>query len=156
VKTLVPTSAVKPQPWRYTFENPGEDWYQVEADNSNWREGKGGFGTEGTPGAAVGTEWKTSDIWIRRSFELREIPDSGQLNLVIHHDEDAEVYINGTLVKKLKGYVTNYSSVPFSAQAAKLLRRGRNTLAAHCHQTRGGQYIDVGLEVVVESKGRRR
>jgi hypothetical protein len=68
----------------------------------------------------------------------------------VHHDEDAEVYLNGALVAQLPGYTEGYVLVPLDARAVAALRRGRNTLAVHVHQTRGGQYIDVGLVEVTD------
>ena len=41
---------------------------------------------------------------------------------------------------------------PASAQAASLLKSGQNVLAVHCHQTTGGQFIDVGLVDVQEQE----
>ncbi len=66
------------------------------------------------------------------------------------HDEDAEVYINGTLVRALKGYTQQYAPTVLSDADHKLLRQGDNTIAVHCHQTGGGQYIDVGLSEMTE------
>jgi hypothetical protein len=63
----------------------------------------------------------------------------------LYHDEDAEVFINGILVAQVKGYVVQYVELPLADEAAKSLRVGENTIAVHCHQTGGGQYIDVGL-----------
>src|SRR5262249_25225610 len=53
---LVPTSEREPQAWRYTTEKPGDGWFKPEFDDSTWKEGPGGFGTQGTPGAIVRTE----------------------------------------------------------------------------------------------------
>jgi hypothetical protein len=98
----------------------------------------------------VKTVWDTPDIWIRRTFDAKSIPDDGQLMLVAHHDEDAEIYLNGTLVRTFKGPARHYSPTMLDESARKLLRPGQNTIAVHCHQTRGGQYIDVGIMVVSE------
>ena len=63
----------------------------------------------------------------------------------IHHDEDAEVYLDGTLALQKGGYTTEYDELPVSAEAKTKLKPGKHTLAVHCKQTRGGQYIDVGI-----------
>jgi hypothetical protein len=147
---VVPTSQEKGQAWRYTTEKPAGEWYKPDYDAGGWKEGPGGFGTRGTPGAVVRTEWRTADIWLRREFTL---PDSLDLYLSLHHDEDAEVYLNGVLAVKVRGYVTDYEDMPIREEARKALRPGgKNVIAIHCHQTTGGQYIDAGL---IELKERR-
>ncbi|HOK95256.1 MAG TPA: beta galactosidase jelly roll domain-containing protein [Anaerohalosphaeraceae bacterium] len=150
VKTLVETSQQQRQTWRYTTQSPSNNWVETAFDDTSWRTGRGGFGTSGTPGAVVGTVWNTSDIWMRRTFELDTVPAQGDLLLVIHHDEDAQVYLNGKQIKTLSGYITNYTFAPLSPDALKLLKTGVNTLAVHCRQTSGGQYIDVGLSLLLD------
>ncbi len=144
VKTLVPTAQAEPIAWRYTFEKPADGWFHPEFDDSAWNTGPAGFGIQGTPGSVVRTTWSTPDIWIRREFDL----PAGKLKnprLLIHHDEDAEVYINGVLAAQTSGYVVSYEEVEISPEARKALRPGENTFAVHCHQTVGGQYIDIGI-----------
>jgi hypothetical protein len=144
MKVVVPTSQKKGIPWRYTLKKPEGKWFLAGYDDSGWKEGVGGFGTKGTPGAVVRTEWKTDDIWIRRTFSLPKGPFKN-MYLYVHHDEDAEIYLNGVLAAKVSGYLTEYEEVTISEAARKALKAGKNTLAVHCHQTTGGQYIDVGL-----------
>ncbi len=115
-----------------------------EFDNSSWKRGIGGFGTQGTPGAIVGTVWSSSDIWLRREFVLNE-PASSDLYLWIHHDEDAEIYLDGVLVMTLDGYTTSYIAKSIPPSSRKILSKGKHTLAIHCKQTAGGQYIDAGI-----------
>jgi len=153
VKTVLPTSQSKGQQWRYTMSEPADGWELEDFDDSAWKKGVGGFGAVGTPGAIVRTEWKGSDIWIRREFKLK----GTKLNrpyLMIHHDEDAEVYINGRLVTKLEGYTSSYVRVALDKKGRAALTEGSNCLAVHCHQTGGGQYIDVGLVDVIEQSGK--
>jgi predicted amidohydrolase YtcJ len=156
VKVVVPTSQEKGIEWRYFTwkpqgEKPGAEWFKPDYDDSKWRKGPGGFGTKGTPGSVIGTDWHTADIWLRREFTL---PEEKLANpyLLLHHDEDAEIYLNGVLAAKVAGFVTEYQEVPISDEARKTLRPGKNTIAVHCHQTTGGQYIDVGVVDVKETK----
>ena len=92
----------------------------------------------------VHTEWKTADIWLRREITL-PAPVPPSITLTAHHDGDMEVYINGILAVSIKGYTSEYEDFPISAPAKAALKPGSNTIAVHCHQTGGGQYIDVGF-----------
>lgn len=142
-KSIVPTSAESGATWRYTTTTPDDDWKKPSFDDSSWQSGKGGFGTRGTPGVTIGTVWDTSDIWVRRRFTLDTVP--GNVELKIHHDEDAEVYLNGRLVAELTSYTTGYNTFTLDDVALKSLKAGENVMAIHCHQTTGGQYIDAGF-----------
>jgi beta-galactosidase len=112
-------------------------------NDSAWSKGQGGFGKQGTPGARIGTKWSTPAIWLRKTFTLHSVPK--QPALLIHHDEDAEVFLNGRQVANLEGFSKQYEVHSLSAEASKALAVGRNVLAIHCRQTRGGQYIDAHL-----------
>lgn len=139
---LLPTSEREPQPARYTTEAPAAGWEQPDFDDKAWKSGNGGFGTRQTPNAKVGTVWDGSDIWVRREFDLQEVP-AGEALLRLHHDEDAEVFLNGVRIAAVKGHVGNYTMLPIVQDG--IFRKGRNVIAIKCHQTHGGQFIDAGL-----------
>ena len=124
VRTVVPTSEETPQNWRYTFAKPADGWFEVEFDDSGWRQGLGGFGTEATPGTVVRTTWNTPDIWLRRDFDISEVPE--RIALRIHYDEDARVYINGVPVAHLDGYSAHYVSLDLDENGREALRSGKN------------------------------
>ena len=129
--------------WKYKVQRPADGWSAVEFDDSRWKEGFGGFGTWETPGARVGTTWATNHIWLRKTFELQAVPPTPAL--LIHHDENAEVFINGRRVAALKGFTTEYKVVPIPEDQRGAIQAGRNVMAVHCSQTGGGQFIDVHL-----------
>jgi Glycosyl hydrolases family 2, sugar binding domain/Glycosyl hydrolases family 2, TIM barrel domain/Glycosyl hydrolases family 2 len=143
-RAIVPTSEKEALDWRYTTEKPGDDWMKADFTADKWKTGPGGFGEPTTPGSKVRTSWKSADIWIRRDFDLKELP-KGEWFFSIHHDEDAEIYINGVLAAKVTGFVTQYSMSPILDEGRKALKAGKNTIAIHCHQTGGGQHIDAGI-----------
>lgn len=139
-----PTAQREPVAWKYVMEQPAGEWFQSGFNDSTWKTGSAGFGCPGTAGGIVRTEWTTPDIWVRRAFELPDgAPDAPMIRM--HHDEDVEVYLNGRLAVKTAGFTTGYQDFPIQAEALATLKAGRNTMAIHCHQTTGGQYIDAGL-----------
>lgn len=130
--------------WSYTTDAPLEGWHAPGYDTSRWKQGAAGFGTPATPGALVRTEWSSRDIWLRREFQVPEVA-LAELQLLVHHDEDAEIYVNGVLAADLQGYTTGYEVVAPRPVALATVRPGPNLIALHCRQTSGGQYIDLGL-----------
>jgi hypothetical protein len=153
VATLVPTSEQEKQTWRYVTEQPGDDWFTPNFSDASWKTGQGGFGTKGTPGAVIGTKWDGKDIWLRRAFKVDALPE-GEVYLKIHHDEDAEIYVNGQLVSKRRGYRAGYGLVPLDMNGKSPLRAGENSLAVHCRQSQGGQFVDVGIVTVAPAKAK--
>ncbi len=63
----------------------------------------------------------------------------------MHHDEDAQVFINGSRVADVNGYTDKYEAVPIGTDQRAALKVGANLIAVHCSQTAGGQFIDVHL-----------
>jgi hypothetical protein len=139
-RPLRATSEDEPRPWRHVTTAPPDGWTAADFDDAAWTAAPGGFGTAGTPGAVVGTEWDGSDIWLRAELELDAPADD--LWLRLHHDEDAEVWLDGELLGRFAGYTTRYIWHPLRRRA---LAPGRHVLAVHCRQTTGGQFLDAGL-----------
>ncbi|MGC8644222.1 MAG: glutaminase domain-containing protein, partial [Isosphaeraceae bacterium] len=145
ITMLLPTEEM----WRYTTRNPGPHWADPDFDTSGWKSGQAGFGTN-PPGFVRSTDWTGHDIWLRREIT---IPDGKHPNLqfVAYHDEDVEIYVNGVLAAAETGFTTAYLPLEISRQARALMKPGAKvTIAVHCHQTTGGQGIDVGLADVTD------
>ena len=147
LQVIVPAADKATAEWRYTFEKPQGAWTGVGYDDSSWELGFSGFGRPRTPGSRASTTWDTPDIWLRRSFDL-PVDVTGALRLHIHHDENSEVYLNGVLAQRVRGYSTSYEELPIRKEALATLKSTGNVLAVHCHQTQGGQYIDVGIVAI--------
>ncbi len=138
---IIETSRATPLAWRYTTAAPPADWMQAGFDDAAWKSGPAPFGNFDFSR----TKWTTPDIWIRREFTL---PQGKYFNLhfTAFYDEDISIYVNGVLASKEPGYSPGYEDLDIRPQAAALLKPGaRVVVAAHCHQTYGGQVIDLGL-----------
>jgi len=138
--------------WRYVInQTPAANWYEKNFNDSSWSVGKAGFGSINNPG----TSWTgdNSSIWIRKKFNIDDISKlSGmKLSLEIFYDESPVVYLNGTKIYEASGYVTDYLTVPLTAEQASLLVQGENVIAISARNTYGGLYIDAGITAVPAS-----
>jgi hypothetical protein len=140
ISFIFPKSETEPVQWRYTINQPQENWFSADYDDSNWKVAPAPFGNDLK---GINTRWTSSNIWLRMEFNL----DKKLINprLRIFHDEDVEVYINGILAFKESGFLTGWDYVDISPEAAKSLKIGKNIIAAHCVQTSGAQFIDIQL-----------
>lgn len=130
------------RPYRYTTEAPATGWNAAGFNDATWAEGLAPFGNL----SISRTEWKTSDIWLRGAFEW-DGKDFGTASLVIFHDEDTEIYVNGEKIWSRGGFNNAYEGFEITAALKKAVRKGANTIAVHTHQTAGGQLIDLALLV---------
>ena len=131
-------------PYKYVMEKPADEWMKTAFDDKAWKTGLAPFGHE--QGRTIRTEWTGADIYLRKAFQY----DGGEIKsgaLVISHDEDTEVYVNGEKIFGVGGFITNYQLHAVTDQLKKALKKGSNTIAVHTHQTIGGQYIDLALLV---------
>lgn len=154
-QVVAETSQKSPVLWRYTTSTPSADWMEEDFDDSDWQLGPGGFGTAGTPGAVVKTDWDTQQIWIRRTFSgPDQLPPDSTMALLVHHDEDVAVYINGIEAFRAPKWTSSYIETPLPEAVVKSLRPSGNVIAVHCRQNSGGQYIDVGIVAHSKPSGR--
>lgn len=133
------------RPWRYSFEKPGDGWERTDFDASSWPEGLAPFGLIGQPyGKTIRTKWNEDHIWLRQEFDYSgEAFDLGVL--ILFHDDDCEIWLNGTRLLQKTGWVTEYRAHEISADLRGKLKPGKNTLAVHVKQNRGGQFFDLAL-----------
>ena len=146
-----PASDRQGRTWRYTTAAPPDGWFEPAFDDRAWQSGTSGFGAPNTRFANVGTEWRSSDIWLRRTVTIPSGVKSPWLR--VFHDDDTKVYVNGVLAADLPGANAGFAYVPLSAPARQALRSGENVIAIHTHQTRGGQFIDAGIVDVIDAPG---
>ena len=131
-------------PYRYALDKPADEWIKEGFDDASWKTGLAPFGRESN--RSIRTEWTSADIYLRKTFEYA----GGELKnaaIVICHDEDTEVYVNGQKILARGGFISNYQLCGVTDELKKALKKGSNTIAVHTHQTDGGQYIDLALLV---------
>jgi len=133
------------QDWHYTTQQPGDDWMQPEyfARVQDLPKAAGGIGS--MPSGPLATPWNTPDIWVWNTIELPEDWQPQPLVLRYFHDEDTVIYVNGQKLFNVTGYNTNYQFALITANEAQAFKPGINHLAAHTHQTIGGQGVDFGI-----------
>ncbi|WP_447640377.1 MULTISPECIES: glutaminase domain-containing protein [Chitinophagaceae] len=125
---------------RYTTQPPTSTWSQIDYNDDAWQEGKAPFGDEESH---ANTLWNTKDLWVRRTWELKD-PSIKDLFLKLDYDDNIVVYLNGKEIYSADGWVHKYIFVPIK-NASNILRKGKNTLAIHIRNTAGGQHLDFGL-----------
>jgi hypothetical protein len=121
---------------------PADGWLPTTNDRV-WQS-RFGLGTEARPVRTSTPTWNTPDIYFASQIELPEASCTTALSCI--HDEAAEIYINGVLAAKPRGFVAEYVTVPIRARAlARRFRPGKNVIAIHLPPDDAGQYIDAGI-----------
>ncbi len=129
------------RPYRYVMEKPANEWIKEGFDDQTWKTGLAPFAS----GGEARTEWKTPEIYFRQTFTY----DGGALKhgaVVIRHNDNTEIYINGEKIVGVRGS-KGYYMILVTEKLKKALKKGENTIAVHSHEGGRGQFIDLALLV---------
>ena len=124
----------------------GTAWAQASFDDSSWPTEQAAWGTR-SEYPNVRNPWTAtnSDIYVRRTVNLTEADLEKDLWIQFSHDDVFELYVNGTRVVSTGETWLQGEIHQLSAAEKAQLHVGENIIAAHCHNTTGGAYIDFGL-----------
>jgi hypothetical protein len=140
---LIPAGESQAATAQFTETAPADDWMMPNFNDASWSAGQLPFGSGW--GNDFATPWKSKSIWVRRTFELNELP-TDDLVLQLRHDDDVTVYING---KKLYScahcYLGRIKEYPIPPDVKAALKKGKNVIAMHCINPAGNSWLDAGI-----------
>ncbi len=145
LESIVPMATEEPWAGLYTRTTPSDGWEKPDFDAKGWKEGKAAWGSDGLP--AVNTRWSAtnSDLFVRRTVDIKAADLQEDLYLVYSHDDVFEIFINGTKVASAGETWREGVKLRLDGELKGLLKPGKNVIAAHCHNTTGGAYTDFGV-----------
>ena len=121
-------------------------WAATNFNDSSWKTETAAWGTAGEyPNVKNSWTATNSDIYVRRTVSLSTADLEKDLWIVFSHDDVFELYINGTRVILTGETWKQGEEHKLTAAQKALLKAGNNIIAAHCHNTTGGAYVDFGL-----------
>lgn len=138
---VAPTSDEEPYHVQYTEEEPAAGWNTPGFDDRGWKNGAAPFSDNR---AIAKTLWKSDDLWVRRTFNVKGTPD-GDLYLKINHDDNIDIFLNGKQVYHKTGWVNRMTYLELDAALRANLKQGKNVLAVHLRNTAGGRHLDLGI-----------
>ena len=143
--SVIATADEEPETWHFTTEQPAGAWQDPGFDHSSWKRGRASFGTRGTPNAAVNSIWNTSEIWLRKTFDLQDPETVLGATLRFYHDEDVQIFLNGRKLVQRRGYVTDYLEQPLSVAELRVLLDKLGLSARDLLRTGEDEYRARGL-----------
>ncbi|MCF3107781.1 DUF4965 domain-containing protein [Niabella sp. CC-SYL272] len=138
---VVPTSDEQAYTVQYTEQQPGEGWNTPGFDDRSWKTGAAPFSDDRS---VAKTYWGSNDLWVRRTFQIERLVDD-ELYLKINHDDNIDVYLNGTLIYHKTGWVNRMTYLDLNDVLKANLKTGKNLLAVHLRNTAGGRHLDLGI-----------
>lgn len=140
-QAVLPDAKLQPWEGKYVEKEPAKGWEKPGFNDKSWKTGQAGFGTPNTFNTK--TPWQSKEIWVRREFTLPAVNSDGDYYIVYAHDDDFELYLNGTQIvntgNRARGHVAE------KLDKSLLSVDGKNVIAAHCLDRGGLAYVDFGI-----------
>ncbi len=124
----------------------GTNWAQPTFNDSSWKTEDAAWGTGGEyPHCRHNWSAENSDIYIRRTVTLTAADLQKDLWIQFSHDDVFELYVNGHRIISTGETWLQGEQHQLTNAEKSFLNEGDNIIAAHCHNTTGGAYVDFGL-----------
>ncbi|TBO40969.1 glutaminase family protein [Pedobacter kyonggii] len=136
-KEILPAADVLKYQASYSFDKPETGWENNSYNDNSWKKAEAPFGDD----HSAKTKWNSDDLYFRRTFSVDNISATKKY-LKLNHDDNVIVYLNGKVIYKRNGWVSDYIYVPIEDGN---LKTGKNILAIHCKNTAGGRHLDAGI-----------
>jgi len=145
LETILPMTDEQIWEADYTRNKPASGWQNPQFETNGWKKGRAAFGSPDMKRIHTTWEGENSDIYVRRTFNLDNPSVTDDLYLVYSHDDIFELYINGEQVVSTGETWKDGVTLKLTDAIKRKLHKGENVIAAHCHNTTGGAYVDFGL-----------
>jgi len=144
---LLPTSDEAHYDVKYTEAQPATSWMNTSFSDAQWQTAAAPFGDNDN----AATQWKSHDIWVRRSFDVAD-KNFDKLFLKINYDDNTEVYLNGEKIYSVVGWTNKFKYIQLTEATKQKLKKQGNLLAIHVANTAGGAWLDAGLATQTAQK----
>ena len=139
-KTIMGSAEEDSYKCMFTTVKPAtNDWMTQTFDDSKWKSGFGPLGSD-APAKSIWSE----DVWMRRKVTIKDL-NFNKLFLKFQHDEDVQIYLNGELIFNREGWTNKFLYIELNESIKKKFKVGENILAAHCYNSYGAAWLDVGI-----------
>jgi len=131
--------------WRWTAVQPEGHWTEPGFSDVAWTSSAAVYGAmTRVPRSSRNPIYNTTNIWLRREFDLVDVPD-GKLVFRVNRNQDAQIFLNGNAVAPQADWSDTPVLILANSPAGTVLKKGHNLLAVHCEVADGGAPIDVQL-----------
>jgi hypothetical protein len=141
LQPILPNAKYEAWTGKYSNKAPIAGWEKQDFNDTSWKTGKAAFGSPNFEQSS--TVWDTKEIWVRRIFDFPETKTTGDLYLVYSHDDDFELYLNGTEIVNSGNRAR--SNLILKLDKSLLNLGEKNIIAAHCLDRGGLAYVDFGI-----------
>jgi hypothetical protein len=141
LQPVLPNAKYEAWQGKFVTSEPAKGWEKSDFTDASWKSGKAAFGTWNT--GETGTRWETKEIWVRREFTMPAVNSDGELYLIYSHDDDFELYLNGTQIVNTGNRAK--TNITVKLDRSLLNADGKNVIAAHCLDRGGLAYVDFGI-----------
>ena len=128
----------------YTEKIPASNWEKSSFNDSSWKRGEGGFAAKLIKNSSVqpfGTEWTSNSLWLRKEFTVGN--NVGNIGLVIRHNGDTKIKINGKKIYSGEGY--KYEIINLDENQRKAIKEGKNLVTVETTGDNENNYFDMSL-----------